>query len=144
MAYENFTIRQFEKAWLGKDYSEISKDVFETVYYEYIDTTMAYMSSHFDKVVYIRLLENRINTIGKFITLQTIFLEEFGQPYTEAFEIVKEFGYSIKWKGDRELFLDQLISMKEQESSVESDLKISVKELQDLQKKRTETTSSER
>lgn len=132
MAYERYTIRQFEKAWLYKDYSAILEDIFQIVYNEYVDTTGAYVSSHFDKIVYIRLLQNRINTVNKFIQLQTLFVEEYSQPYTEKFDIVTEFGYSLKWNNDKKDFLEQLESIKSQESSVTSDLQISIKEYNDL------------
>lgn len=134
MEYENFTIRQFEKAWLNKDYSEIPKDKFETVYYEYVDTTLAYISSHFDKVVYIRLLENRINVVSKFCHIQQLFFEEFNQPYIDKLQMLKDYGYVIKWTGDKKHFFDQLSSIKSEESSTESDLQISIKELEDLRK----------
>lgn len=142
MASEKYTIRQFEKAWLYKDFSEISEHDFELVYEEYVDITGAYISQQFDKAVYIRFLANRINTISNFIKLQILFFEEFKQPYVEKFSIVEDFGYNLEWNGSKEDFLKQLENMQDSESWVDSDLKIAVKELEDLKKEeKTEVQS---
>lgn len=138
MAYEKYTIRQFEKAWLYKDYSEIPEYVFEEVYTEYVDTTGAYISQQFEKAVYIRFLANRVNTISNFIKLQILFLEEFNQPFIKKFEIVEQFGYNLNWDGSKENFLKQLEDMQDSESWVESDLRIAAKDLEEL--KSTEKT----
>lgn len=138
MAYEKYTIRQFEKAWLYKDYSEIPEDVFEEVYTEYVDTTGAYISQQFEKAVYIRFLANRINTISNFIKLQILFLEEFNIPFIKKFDIVEQFGYNLTWDCSKENFLKQLEDIQDSESWVESDLRIAVKDLEEL--KSTEKT----
>lgn len=133
MAYELWTIRQVERAWFNKDYSEISEDLFKIIYTEFVDTTGGYIGAHFDKLSYIKLLENRINTVNKFITLQILFVEEFGVAYQKSFEIVKQYGYSVKWAGDKDRFLQQLEDIKVQESYTNSDLQISIKEFEELE-----------
>lgn len=144
MASEKYTIRQFEKAWLYKDFSGIPENEFDSVYEEYVDITGAYISQQFDKAVYIRFLANRINTISNFIKLQILFFEEFDQPFTKKFSIVEPFGYNLEWNGSKEDFLKQLENIQDSESWVDSDLKIAVKELEDLKKTEKSENVSEK
>lgn len=143
MAYEKYTIRQFEKAFLYQDYSEIHEDVFQEVYTEYIDTTGAYISQQFEKSVYIRFLANRINTISNFIKLQILFFEEFNQPFVKKFDIIEQFGYSLTWNNSKEDFLKQLSDIQDSESWVDSDLRIAIKDLEELKSnEKTEVQSN--
>jgi hypothetical protein len=132
MAYEKYTIRQFEMAWFNQDYSSIKKDDFEVVYTEYVDTTGSYVSEQFNKVVYIRMLLSRINTVNFFISLQKRFTEIFEIPYVKSFPVLEQYGYFIEWNGDKEAFLKELDSIQSQESCTESDLKVAAKELEEM------------
>ena len=59
MAYEKYTIAQFMSAWFKKNYRTISKQEFQIVYSEYLDTSGLFMSEFFEKQGYIQHLNQK-------------------------------------------------------------------------------------
>ena len=107
MAYENYTIRQFKKAWFNEDYSEITKEEFDKVYTEYVDTAGLFLTEQFDKVVHVHYLNNRINSIALAIKLHRDYLDHFGLPYIEGLGFFSKFGHNIFWSNDEKISLEQ-------------------------------------
>ncbi len=133
MAYENYTIKQFENAWFKKDYSELSKAEFDIVYAEYQDASGLFMTDDFEKQSYVYHLNGRINYVKLFIKLQREFLLEFEMPFIRDFETIKNnYGYVLKWNGDGRDFEAQLKKIEKREQKNISYLNTAIKELQDL------------
>lgn len=132
--YEDYTIKQFENAWFKNDYSELSKDNFDIVYNEYVDTAGLYEAEEFERVTYIHYLNGRINSIKLSIALQKEFIELFDTPYLD-FSVFSKFGHSLKWK-DKKDFISQLDKVELKEKKFISQLEIKKKELLDSRKKK--------
>ena len=135
MAFENYTILQFEKAMFKQDYSEMTKEDFDIVYSEYIDTAGLYESEEFDKMCYINFLHNRNNSLKIGVDLQIKFVNEFGVAYSPAFDFFREKGHILVWR-NKEDFLAQLKRVELKEAKYISKLETSIKELMDAREKR--------
>src|SRR6187549_3503438 len=124
MAYENYTVKQFENAWFKKDYSELSKEEFDIAYAEYQDTSGLFMTDDFEKQSYIHHLNARINYVKIFIKLQREFIKEFEMPFIRDFETFKlNYGYVLYWEDDLEDFEDQLKAVERKEGKHVTSLK---------------------
>lgn len=133
MAFEDYTLRQFEKAWFKRDYSEIPEEIFKEVHTEYIDTAGMYDQDEFDRVSYIQFLNGRINYIKMFIRLQREFLSDFGVPYNLSFEKIKDkYGYLLSWTGDKNIFENTLKFIESNERKFVGKIEVKIKELKDL------------
>lgn len=135
MAFEDYTIKQFMKAWFKEDYSEISQSEFKLVYDEYIDASGLFVSEDFDKVSYVQFLLNRINSVKIFLELQIKYLEEFEVPNVEKFSFLKKFGYSLKWNNSCKDFRNQIESIKSKEIKYVTKLNSSIKEIEEKKEK---------
>lgn len=135
MAFEDYTIKQFMKAWFKEDYSEISQSEFKLVYDEYIDASGLFVSEDFDKVSYVNFLLNRINSVKIFLELQIKYLEEFEVPNVEKFSFLKKFGYSLKWNNSCKDFRNQIESIKSKEIKYVTKLNSSIKEIEEKKEK---------
>lgn len=128
MAYENYTIKEFEDAMFKGKRDVISDEEYNIVYSEYIDTAKLYESEEFNKVSKIHYLNNRINSISIGIRLQREFIDNFEIPFIPDFERFKKLGHVLYWKNDKEQFLKALsrIEIKEKKfvSEVENDIKL--------------------
>lgn len=145
MAYENYTIDQFMKAWFKKDYSNIKEDEFNTVYTEYIDTAGLYNSEDFEKVAYIYFLNNRINCIKIGIESHKKFIEEFSVPFIDNFEFfANKLGHILKWRNDKEDFLKQLDLVEVKERVYTSKLELKLDELKKSREKRKNENQTEK
>lgn len=134
MAYEDYTLRQFEKAWFKKDYSEMSKEVFNEVYNEYVEAAGLFNSEDFELVCGIQFLNHRINFISMFIELQLKFMKEFKIAYSPIFELVKEkYGHVLIWRGKIKDFKEQLEKVKLREKKY---ITIVESKIQELDEKR--------
>lgn len=142
MAYENYTINQFKKAWFKEDYSEMSKEQFDIVYTEYVDTAQLFLTEEFEKVSYIHYINNRINSIKMAIRLQREFLNEFDIPYIKGFDFFKKFGHIIFWNNEKEKFLNALKIVETKEKKYISKLENEIKSLKEnrLKKRKGEVT----
>lgn len=135
MAYEKYTILQFQKAWFEEDYSDITKEEFGIVYSEYIDTSGLFMSEDFERQSYIHHLNSRINYVKMFIRLQREFISEFNIPFIRDFEKFKnKYGYNLKWKNDLDDFENQLSRIESREQKNISFLEDKIKELNNFRK----------
>jgi hypothetical protein len=136
MAYENYTIRQFERAWFNGDRSVMTNEQFEIVKTEYVDTAGLFASEEFDKVGYISFLNNRVNTITLWIRLQREFINNFDIPYIKNFNWIKKFGHNIYWDKDVEKFKQELIKIEKKEKKYFNLLENAIKELIDFRAKK--------
>jgi len=134
MAYENYTVRQFMRAWFDADFSEMSREEFETCYTEYIDTAGLFATENFEKITYIQYLNNRINVVRIAVNTHKEFIEFFGCPLIKHLDIFKRFGYSIKYE-NKEQFIKELDSIVLRENRYISELEITQKQLDDLKNK---------
>jgi hypothetical protein len=135
MAFEDYTVRQFEKALFKNDRSVMSNEEFEIVYTEWTDVTGAYNTNEFNKVVYINRLKHRLNQTRVGVKAQKDFINEFGIPYLPEISFFEKFGYKLKWEGDLESFNLQLDRIETGEFKYESQLEGKLKELEDLREK---------
>ena len=132
MAYENYTLRQFEKAWFKEDYSEMTKEVFDEVYTEYIDAAGLFNSEDFELVCGIQFTNHRINFINMFVELQLKFMKDFKVPYAPAFELIKEkYGHVLVWRGKIKDFKEQLERVKIREKKYITIVETKIKELEE-------------
>lgn len=134
MAYEDYKLGQFKRAWFKEDRSietGIPQEEFDSVYTEYIDTVGAYKSDQFDKAGWIKHLEAKINTITIWIKLQRDFIEDFGRPLTERFVFMEEFGYFLHYS-DNDSFFEELKNIEQDLKGDISELNGSIKELEDI------------
>lgn len=134
MAFENYTLKQFEDAWFKGDRDVMTQSVFDEVYSEYIDTAELWQSEEFDKVSYIHFLNNRINTVRLSVTLQKKFIDEFEVPYKPGFELLKKNGHYLKWNDSVEDFVKQLDKVENREKKYISELENEIKNLVTLRK----------
>ena len=118
-----------------QDYSEMTKEDFDIVYSEYIDTAGLYESEEFDKMCYINFLHNRNNSLKIGVDLQIKFVNEFGVAYSPAFDFFREKGHILVWS-NKEDFLAQLKRVELKEAKYISKLETSIKELMDAREKR--------
>lgn len=144
MAYEDYTIKQFEDAWFKNDRTLMNDETFDLVYTEFIDTAQLYRTDEFEKVSYIYFLNTRINKIKLCIKAQKEFVETFGVPYPENFEIFKKHGYSIKWKNSKEDFFNQLKKVELSETRYTAQIESKIKELEDIRKKKPKEEITEK
>lgn len=128
------------KAWFSEDYSELSKEDFETCYTEYIDTAGLFATEEFDIVANIHYLNNRINSIKMWVSLQKQFLIQFKEPYFEAFKFINKFGHRLKWNKDIEDFVKQLDRVITKESKYQVELDKKQKQLLEYRKSKGEET----
>jgi hypothetical protein len=135
MAYENYTLGQFKRAWFKSDRSEtgIPDSDFEIVYTEYIDTVGAYKSDQFDKAGWIKHLEAKINTVTIWIKIQRDFISDFGRPFVERLAFMEEFGHYIEYT-DNDSFFVELEKIEQDLKGDISELNGSIKELEDIKK----------
>jgi hypothetical protein len=112
--YEDISIKTFIKAWFNEDRSELTKEQFDEVYNEYINTAKLFESEQFAKVSYLHYVNNRINSISIAIDLQRKFLKTFDVPFEENLKFFMKFGHRLIFK-DKESFLQVLnrIELKE-------------------------------
>lgn len=143
MAYELFTIRQFENAMFKGDRSVMDDETFNIVFNEYIDKAKLYETEQFAKVTYIHYLSSRNNIIKLAIKLQREFVKSFGEPCVENFDIFKSRGISIKWDGDLGDFLELLSKIEKNEMKFVSELENCIKDLMELKKRKTDKEISE-
>lgn len=137
MAYENYTIRQFENAMFKDDRSVMDDEEYNIVYNEYIDTAKLYETEEFQKVSYITYLNGRINTMKLAIRLQREFYNNFQEPYQPGFKKIKEKGYSLYWnRNNPEEFIKQLDRIETSEKRYISEVENCVKQLIDFRAKR--------
>lgn len=107
--YEDVTVKQFKKAWFKGDRSFLNDEDFKNVYTQYVDTSGLYESEEFNKVSYIYLLNNRINTVTLFVKLQKEFIEEFDIPFLPSFAFIKEsLGIVFEWRENKQRFIKDL------------------------------------
>lgn len=139
MAYENITVWQFERCWFYKDFigANISEEEFMLCHDEYIDSAGLFATKEFDLVCDIHYLSNRINTIELSIDAQCEFIEVFGEPYKDNVDFIKkEFLYRLKWNYDVTDFLKQLEIILSKEAKYRTELKTSIKTLENDRKSR--------
>lgn len=148
MAFEKYTVRQFEKAWFDDDRSVMDEYEFKQVHTEYMDTSGLFENEEFDKVCYIYWLNNRINSIKLGITLQKEFLKLFSIPYKPAFSFFVEFGHNLKWNDNVDDFEQQLFVVETREKMYIGELEGAMNELKEIRNKRnkgeTPTTKKSR
>lgn len=131
MTYEEITIDEFANAkWKG-DTSVVSKEDIALIWMRYIEDAKMYDSSDFNKSSYIQLINNKYNSIKIAVSLQINFLDEFEEPYKDNFDLFKEHGYHLKWKGDKEDFLHQLLMVSKKQRKYVSILEGKIKELEE-------------
>lgn len=123
----------------GEFTEQEQKDAFEIIYAEYVDLSGMYVTREFELYAYITSLDNRINTMDRFLELQKQFIGQFGVPFIPGLGIIKKYGHSLHWvvgETDLDWFLKKLesIGLRERRYTQERDKK--VKELLDLRKKR--------
>jgi|SRR6185437_4456280 len=112
---------------------------FEYIYAEYADYSGLFQSQEFDIVSYINSLDNRIQTIKRFIDLQRKFLKHFDIPYLPELKMVKKYGHEIYWDQnypDKEGFLKKLIKIEARETKYQAIVDKKVNELIALRKKK--------
>lgn len=136
MAYEKYTIRQFENALFKDDRSVMSEEELQTVNTEYIDTAKLYETEEFNQVTYISNLNGRINTISIGIDLHRRFIIEFGFPCLEGFAIFKKFGHVLYWRGDLPKFVETLNRIEVRESKYVSEVENCIKKLIEFRKRK--------
>lgn len=136
MAYENYVIRIFENAMFKDDRSVMSNEEYDTVYTEFIDTAKMYEEEEFQQVSYISYLHGRINSIKIGIRLQREFINNFDIPYIPAFQMFKNNGVSIYWKGDKENFLSALERIEKGQKKYTSEVENCIKNLMDFRLKK--------
>lgn len=137
MAYEKYTLKEFEYAWFQNDRSVIKTDEeFNQVYTEYIDTAGLFSGEEFEKTSYVYFLTGRINFIKTSIETQIKFINEFGIPYHSNIKEINSKGYSLLWKNDPEDFLDQLDKVIISENVYISELQSQSEELDIIRSKR--------
>lgn len=112
--YEDINIKTFIKAWFSEDRTVLSKEDFDIVYNEYINTAKLFESEQFSKVSYLHYINNRINSISIAIDLQRKFINMFDVPFEENLKFFMKFGHKLIFK-DKESFLQVLsrIELKE-------------------------------
>lgn len=138
MAYENYTIKQFENAMFKDDRSVMTEDVYDEVYNEYVDTAKLYEEEEFNRVSRIKYLNNRINTISLGIRLQRGFIDNFDVPYLEGFKVFKDNGHIIVWK-NKDHFLETLRRIEVKEKKYISEVENAIKLLYEFRKKKNTT-----
>jgi hypothetical protein len=119
--YEDVTVYDFERAWFRKDFSKLSKEDFDVTYSEYIDATGWFATEEFDLVSNINYLAHRLTAIETAISVHAMFLFEFDKPY-EDFSVFQRWGYSIKWTGDKDKFINDLQLIISGEASTKTEL----------------------
>jgi len=130
MAYENYFIKDFMDAWFDQKYEVLSKEDFQIVHAEYLDTSGLFLSEDFEKKSYINHLSQRINYVKIFVMLQRDFIKEFDMPFVRDFERLKfEYGYVLKWKENKDDFENQLKRIELREIKHNSILEEKIKEL---------------
>jgi hypothetical protein len=115
------------------------QQAFELIYAEYVDLSGLFVSKEFDLSAFIHRLEIRKTTIKNFVELQKIFISEFGQPFPQAFHLVKKYGHSLYWNaagGNLELFLQKLNKIPAKEVRYEIELRNKKTELIELHRKK--------
>lgn len=123
----------------GDPTDEQLKAAHEMIYAQYADLSGLFVSREFELSIYIHSLENRINTIVRFIELQKAFIQEFSMPFVAAFPVVKKYGHSLYWNHDSPdvgLFLSKLDKVSSKEKRYNVELAAKKKELFDLQRKK--------
>ena len=149
MAYECYTIQQFEDAQFKGSRDVMNDTEFKLVYDEYIDTAGLYDVNELEQLSYIYFINNRINHTKISITLQTKFILQFGEPYKPNVESINKLGYNLTWNKDLSDFLEQMQVILESEMHFDDILANSRKELSDYreskpkQEKPTEKQSRE-
>ena len=143
MAYEKYTVKQFEDALFNKDRSVISDEEFKIVYSEYIDTAELFDSEEFTKVSYIHYLNNRINSVKIALRLQREFLNNFGVPNVPEFKFLKKFGHNLFWDGNETRFEESLKRIESKEFKYMSELEVCIKRLVDSRLKKNNKDTSE-
>lgn len=138
MAFENYTIRQFQNAWFNEDRSVMTKEQFDEVYTEYIDTADLFQSEEFAKISYIHFLNNRINSIKLSLKLQRDFILTFHIPYIPGLEFLKKFGHNIVWNttSSQIHFLESLDNIEIKEKKYISKLEEAIKQLKESKAKK--------
>ncbi len=134
--YENVTIKKFMKSWFNEDYSELSKEDFDTCYSEYIDAAGLFATEEFDIIANINYLNNRVNTVQMFVSLQKQYLEQFDEPYINALSFLRKFGYKLEWKGNNEEFINKLDKVLLMDSKYQVQLDTKMKQLFEYRKKK--------
>lgn len=135
MAYELYSIKQYLDARFKKDYSVISKEDLKLISDEYVDTARLYNQEYLEKISYIYFINSRLNSIEFAIEIQTKFLNDFGKPFEEGFNIFKKYSHKLIWNGSKDDFLNQLKKVSKKESRNRTILVSKVKELEELKKK---------
>lgn len=146
MAFEDFSIMQFRRAWFKGDRTVMNDETFSTVYNEYIDVSGQYRNEEFDRVSTLHYMNNRRNAVVMAIKLQREFVKEFTVPFVDNFPWFKEKGFKLTWK-DEEDFEKQLQKIEAKEEKWESIIQGKVKELKEYrdkkEKKEVSTKQSE-
>jgi len=93
--YEDISIKTFIKAWFNEDRTELTKEQFDEVYNEYINTAKLFESEQFAKVSYLHYVNNRINSISIAIDLQRKFINTFDVPFEENLKFFMKFGHKL-------------------------------------------------
>jgi len=132
--FEKVTIRQFTKAWFFEEYDELSQDDFDVCYSEYIDETGLYVTEEFDVIAGIHYLNNRINTIKTWVSLQKQYVSIFGRPFEDS--LVEKYGFHIKWNGNIEDYEKQLDRMTMMDTKFHVELNNKYKKLEEIRSKR--------
>ena len=123
-------------AWFKEDYSQLSKDDFDTVYSEYIDATGMFASEEFDLVSGIHYINNRINTIKTWVSLQKQCLFLLGEPFLDELDFLSKYGHHVSWNNDIEDFNKQLDRIIIRDSRYQIDLEQKYKKLDELKNKK--------
>lgn len=135
--YEDITVRQYMNAMWKGDISVMNEDELKLCNTEYIDTAGLYESEEFTKECYIQFLTTRINFIAIGVKLHRQFLNEFGFPFVEKFDIFEKYGHFLLWENNKEKFLKKLTMIQKMEKVYISQLEIKIKELEELKKLKT-------
>jgi len=123
----------------GEPSEEELRNAHELIYAQYVDLSGLFVTREFELSAYIQSLENRLNTVIRFIELQRAYIAEFGRPFTPAFHIVKKYGHSLYWNHDSPdlpLFLAKMDKMPAKEARYKVELDAKKKELFDMQRKK--------
>lgn len=136
MAYEKYILKDFRDAIFNGERSVIKEDEFKIVYNEYIDTSELYEKEEFGKTARIHYLNGRVNYIKIAIKLQLGFLDNFDIPYIKEFEGFKKYGHVLRWKRDKDNFLQQLKNVEQREERYEDEVNNEIKLLYDMRLKK--------
>lgn len=128
MAYEKYTLQEFQDAWFRKERSVIQTDEeFKLCYDEFVSKAGLYEQEQFASTAYIAVLANRVNSVKVWLDGQTLFLSEFGFPFVDRFEFIEKFGHSVEWTEDCQDFLKQLYFIELNEKKYISELENCIK-----------------